>query len=99
MTSLTLATYNVNGIRARLPILLQWLEREQPDIVCLQELKAKCADFPRRNWKLRGMVRCGMVSLPGMGSPSWRATTSHWRFAGACREWPTTRNAATWRRR
>jgi exodeoxyribonuclease-3 len=37
-----LATYNVNGIRARLPRLLQWLEREQPDIVCLQELK--CAD-------------------------------------------------------
>ena len=37
-----LATYNVNGIRARLPGLLEWLEREQPDIVCLQELK--CAD-------------------------------------------------------
>jgi exodeoxyribonuclease-3 len=37
-----LATYNVNGIRARLPRLLEWLEREQPDIVCLQELK--CAD-------------------------------------------------------
>ncbi|MEO6433528.1 MAG: exodeoxyribonuclease III [Sphingomicrobium sp.] len=37
-----LATYNVNGIRARLPRLLEWLEREQPDAVCLQELK--CAD-------------------------------------------------------
>jgi exodeoxyribonuclease-3 len=37
-----LATYNLNGIRARLPRLLEWLEREQPDIVCLQELK--CAD-------------------------------------------------------
>jgi len=37
-----LATYNVNGIRARLPRLLEWLDREQPDIVCLQELK--CAD-------------------------------------------------------
>ena len=37
-----LSTYNVNGIRARLPRLLEWLEREQPDIVCLQELK--CAD-------------------------------------------------------
>ena len=32
----------MNGIRARLPRLLEWLEREQPDIVCLQELK--CAD-------------------------------------------------------
>jgi len=37
-----IASYNLNGIRARLPRLLQWLEREQPDVVCLQELK--CAD-------------------------------------------------------
>ncbi|MFL6830668.1 MAG: exodeoxyribonuclease III, partial [Sphingomicrobium sp.] len=37
-----LATYNLNGIRARLPRLIEWLEREQPDIACLQELK--CAD-------------------------------------------------------
>ncbi|HZU50234.1 MAG TPA: exodeoxyribonuclease III [Sphingomicrobium sp.] len=37
-----LATYNLNGIRARLPRLVEWLDREQPDIVCLQELK--CAD-------------------------------------------------------
>ena len=37
-----LTTYNVNGIRARLPRLLEWLEREKPDVVCLQELK--CAD-------------------------------------------------------
>ena len=37
-----LTTFNVNGIRARLPRLLEWLDREKPDIVCLQELK--CAD-------------------------------------------------------
>ena len=37
-----LATYNLNGIRHALPRLLEWLEREQPDVVCLQELK--CAD-------------------------------------------------------
>jgi exodeoxyribonuclease-3 len=37
-----LATFNLNGIRARLPRLLEWLDREKPDIVCLQELK--CAD-------------------------------------------------------
>lgn len=41
-----IATYNVNGIRARLPRLLEWLEEQQADVVCLQELK--CADdaFP-----------------------------------------------------
>jgi exodeoxyribonuclease-3 len=37
-----IATYHVNGIRARLPRLVEWLAREQPDVVCLQELK--CAD-------------------------------------------------------
>src|SRR6476619_5635762 len=37
-----LATYNLNGIRARLPRLIEWLQREQPDVVGLQELK--CAD-------------------------------------------------------
>src|SRR5678816_4072669 len=37
-----LATFNLNGIRARLPRLIEWLEREQPDVACLQELK--CAD-------------------------------------------------------
>jgi exodeoxyribonuclease-3 len=37
-----LASYNLNGIRARLPRLIEWLNREQPDVVCLQELK--CAD-------------------------------------------------------
>ncbi len=37
-----LATFNINGIRARLPRLLEWLEREKPDVACLQELK--CAD-------------------------------------------------------
>lgn len=37
-----LATFNINGIRARMPRLLEWLDREKPDVVCLQELK--CAD-------------------------------------------------------
>ena len=36
------ATFNINGIRARLPRLIEWLEREKPDVACLQELK--CAD-------------------------------------------------------
>jgi exodeoxyribonuclease-3 len=43
---LTLATFNINGIRARLPNLLAWLERESPDIACLQELKATDEAFP-----------------------------------------------------
>ena len=41
-----LATYNLNGIRARLPRLLEWLEREKPDIVALQELKCSDESLP-----------------------------------------------------
>jgi exodeoxyribonuclease-3 len=41
-----IATYNVNGISARLPVLLQWLTEKSPDVVCLQELKAPQEKFP-----------------------------------------------------
>lgn len=41
-----IATFNVNGIRSRLPNLLEWLQREAPDVVCLQELKAPDDAFP-----------------------------------------------------
>jgi len=41
-----IATYNVNGINGRLPVLLRWLEEAQPDVVCLQELKAPQEKFP-----------------------------------------------------
>ncbi len=42
-----IATYNVNGINGRLPVLLRWLSETQPDIVALQELKAPDEKFPR----------------------------------------------------
>jgi exodeoxyribonuclease III len=41
-----LATYNVNGVNGRLPVLMRWLAEETPDIVCLQELKADHGKFP-----------------------------------------------------
>ena len=41
-----IATYNVNGINGRLPVLLRWLAESAPDIVCLQELKAPDEKFP-----------------------------------------------------
>ena len=41
-----IATYNVNGVNGRLPVLLRWLEEAEPDIVCLQELKSPDNRFP-----------------------------------------------------
>jgi exodeoxyribonuclease-3 len=49
-----IATFNVNSIAVRLPILLAWLEQAKPDVVCLQEIKCPAADFP-------------MLELKGMG--------------------------------
>ena len=43
-----IATYNVNGVNGRLPVLLRWLEETKPDIVCLQELKAPQEKFPEQ---------------------------------------------------
>jgi len=41
-----IATFNTNSIRARLPIITQWLHEECPDILCLQETKVQDKDFP-----------------------------------------------------
>ncbi len=43
---MTIATWNVNGVRAREAQLLEWIGREQPDVVCLQELKATREQIP-----------------------------------------------------
>jgi exodeoxyribonuclease-3 len=41
-----IATFNINNIKRRLPNLLDWLRKAEPDVVCLQELKATDAEFP-----------------------------------------------------
>jgi len=43
-----IASYNVNGVNGRLPVLLRWLKDEKPDVVCLQELKAPQEKFPEQ---------------------------------------------------
>ncbi|HSI54854.1 MAG: exodeoxyribonuclease III [Ramlibacter sp.] len=49
-----IATFNVNGIKSRLPNLLEWLHREEPDVACLQELKALDGVFPRDELRAAG---------------------------------------------
>ena len=60
-----LATWNVNGINARLPLLLRWLAEATPDVVCLQELKAPDAKFPHE-----ALNDAGYGAL-WRGQPSW----------------------------
>jgi exodeoxyribonuclease-3 len=59
------ATFNVNGIRSRLGNLLAWLERERPDVACLQELKAPDDAFP-----IEAIHRAGYGAI-WHGQKSW----------------------------
>jgi exodeoxyribonuclease III len=47
MTTMKIATWNVNSLKVRLPHLVDWLASAQPDCVCLQETKTEDAKFPR----------------------------------------------------
>jgi exodeoxyribonuclease-3 len=60
-----LATFNVNGINGRLAVLLRWLREAQPDIVCLQELKASGDKFPE------AAIRDAGYSAVWLGQKSW----------------------------
>lgn len=60
-----IATYNVNGINGRLPVLLRWLNESSPDIVCLQELKA-----PQEKYPFEAITEAGYHSVWN-GQKSW----------------------------
>jgi exodeoxyribonuclease-3 len=49
-----IATYNINGVKARLPRLLEWLEETKPDIACLQEVKSQDDGFPAAEFERAG---------------------------------------------
>ena len=60
-----IATWNINGIKARLGILLTWLEQEKPDIVVLQEIKSVDEGFPRAEIEALG------YNVETHGQKSW----------------------------
>lgn len=60
-----IATFNVNGINGRLPVLLRWLEAAEPDVVCLQELKSPDERFP-----LQAIEKAGYGAV-WHGQKSW----------------------------
>jgi exodeoxyribonuclease-3 len=52
-----IATWNVNGVRARREQVLEWVRRDEPDVVCLQEIKARPEQIPQDLAQLEG-YRC-----------------------------------------
>lgn len=66
--SLKIATFNVNSLRVRLPIVLDWLKKEKPDVLALQETKCMDKDFPREEIEKAGWhIACkGQKSYNGV---------------------------------
>jgi exodeoxyribonuclease III len=60
-----IATFNVNGVNGRLDLLLRWLAEAEPDVVCLQELKAPDEKFPR------GRIEKAGYGALSHGQKSW----------------------------
>ena len=54
MAAMRIATYNINGMNARQPVLLRWLEETRPDVACLQELKSPQERFPQEELRALG---------------------------------------------
>jgi exodeoxyribonuclease III len=65
-----IATWNVNSIRKRLPLLLDWLATHQPDVMCLQETKVQDSDFPADAIRAGGYHSCfrGMKAYSGVAT-------------------------------
>ena len=67
-----IATFNTNSVRARLPIILDWLKTNKPDALCLQETKVQDHDFPVSDFNLAGyhVVFRGQKSYNGVAIAS-----------------------------
>ena len=60
-----LITWNVNSIRIRMGLLKVLIEKYQPDIICLQEVKAKEEDFPFEEIKSLGFLYIALYGIAG----------------------------------
>jgi exodeoxyribonuclease-3 len=52
-----IATFNAASVRARLPVLVEWLATEEPDVLVIQETKVEDDKFPKADFELRSMGR------------------------------------------
>ena len=69
-----IATFNVNGIRSREHVVMSWIERNRPDVLCLQEIKCQDSEFPVDSLREAGYEAsvCGQKSFHGVAILSLR---------------------------
>ena len=98
--AMKLATFNINGIKARIEALPAWLAQAAPDVVCLQEIKSvdealpargvRGHGLPGRNPRAKGLQRGGdpvETAADGYAARACRATTATNRPAGSRPSW------------
>jgi exodeoxyribonuclease-3 len=62
---ITLATWNINSVRLRMPLVQRFLKAHDPDILCLQEIKCLNDQFPRRKFRNAGYPYCAVHGQKG----------------------------------
>ncbi len=87
-----LATWNINSVRLRLPLLLRLVAEQQPDVICLQEIKCQNEVFPAADLAKAGYPHqhvCGMKSYNGVAilsrQPLCNPGVLHWQGREDCR--------------
>ncbi|HAQ35004.1 MAG: exodeoxyribonuclease III [Maricaulis sp.] len=67
MSSLTIATWNVNSVRLRAqPLIAPFVEQASPDVLCLQEIKCRTEEFPEKTFREMGYSHFHVRGMKGM---------------------------------
>jgi exodeoxyribonuclease III len=75
MTSLSIATWNINSVRLRAPLVKRFVEEHRPDVLCLQEIKCRNGEFPSA-----AFVEMGLPYLHIRGQKGWQGVAVASRF-------------------
>ena len=66
MTGFTLATWNINSVRLRAPLVADWVKLADPDVLCLQEIKCQNHEFPEEAFREMGFSHFHVRGQKGM---------------------------------
>ena len=66
MTAFTLASWNINSVRLRAPLVADWVSQADPDVLCLQEIKCQNEQFPEEAFREMGFRHFHVRGQKGM---------------------------------
>lgn len=63
--TITIATWNINSVRLRMPLVAKFLQEYQPDVLCLQEIKCRTEEFPAKDFRKLGYTHMAVHGQKG----------------------------------